>query len=87
MNYKKITIFLLTLLIISSAALAACAPAKNATDANTPAKDDSTEENAADSGANEPEAEAEEKYVFPDQNYGGYKMRILTPDQWCAMST
>lgn len=84
MNGKKLLGLLLTLLIISSAALAACAPAKQKEDANAPAKEDSPGENA-DPGESDGDPEAQ-KYAFPDQNYGGYKMRVLTPEQWWAMS-
>jgi len=85
MKSKKLLSFILSVLLVSSMLFAACAPAKEQTNADVPAKDDSVEANAGDS--NDAELPTEEKYEFPGKNYGGYKIRIITPDQWWAMST
>ena len=85
MKSKKLLCLILTILMVVPLVFAACAPAKEQTDTNTPVKDDSVDANVGDSSDGEPE---EEKYEFPGQNYSGYKMRVIVPDHndW-AMST
>ena len=87
MKTKKLLALILTVLMLSSALIAACAPAKDVpADPKTPNNDSA----AADPEAvGTPAAEAtDEKYQFPGNDYKGYVMRVIIPDHndW-AMST
>ncbi|MCL1792836.1 MAG: extracellular solute-binding protein [Oscillospiraceae bacterium] len=88
MRNKKLLGAFFAVLAILASVFSACSPAPENDGADAPAKDDLADAGEADPNADGGDPEAEQKYEFPGQNYGGYKMRVLIPDHddW-AMST
>jgi hypothetical protein len=84
MKTKKLLYFMLAALMISLAALAACSSEPGGQgDAVIP---DNAGSGAGAAGSEESEEAAEqEKYEFPEANFGGYTIRIISPDHWWAM--
>ena len=87
MKTKKILTFILALLMIVTAFLPSCGPAKNEPGDSNATKDISV---ADDPKADDPKTDdtTEEKYEFPAVDYKGYIVRVIIPDHndW-AMST
>ena len=90
MKTRKLLFLILTVLIISVlTAVTSCSSEPSGSgDANIPGGGDAGGDSDSGSFASDGEviAEEEEKYEFPDVNFGGHKMRVLGPDQWWAMS-
>ncbi|MCL2772284.1 MAG: ABC transporter substrate-binding protein [Oscillospiraceae bacterium] len=83
MKTKKFLCFILSILISSSALLAACSTAKTS-DTNTA----DTSDTAVTDASGNTEETTQALYQIPTHDYGGYNMRVLIPnhDDW-AMST
>ena len=87
MKKRKLLYFVPAILLISLIVLTACGPEQTGQgDVNIPGGGGAADPNAAVPGelTDGDETEAE-KYEFPEANFQGYTMRILSPDHWWAM--